>query len=328
MDNNQAPVTTQPNISPEKPKVTADIVKATFQLELSKLKYQEALAALVAYEVTRENVAEAQTKLKEARKMLTVFDDIKKKGKAEAWAICNWWDDAYNGTKESFESELSVKSKEVTKIANQLAEESQKAEAEKQRVKGIKDSIDNFFIAQSQAIAAATTTEELVRVEKLIGSHRRASRYDGFFDLMDAKAANLADLIKSQKIALKELEGLKQAEIAAEANGDDQEVLDNRDAQEAILQKIHENKEIVQSKAIHMATEAEVIEAEVIIPAAPKARLTKWCWEMTDEKAATKAGLILVIPNKEKIDELLKAKREKEIEVTENGIRYFIQTKY
>jgi hypothetical protein len=65
-----------------------------------------------------------------------------------------------------------------------------------------------------------------------------------------------------------------------------------------------------------------------VVAEAPKARRTSWKWEMVDEKAATKAGLTLVIPNKEKIDELLKEKRENETELTENGIRYFIHKEY
>ena len=55
--------------------------------------------------------------------------------------------------------------------------------------------------------------------------------------------------------------------------------------------------------------------------------------EMTDEKTATKSGLTLVVPNEEKIKEILSNKRDewnkKELqEFTEGGIRYFVEQRY
>lgn len=318
----------------EKPKITAEIVKASFQLELSKLKYQEALQALVAYEVTRENVAEAQQKLKDARKFLAKFDDIKKKGKEEALAICRWWDDAYNGTKESFESELDVKAKTVNKIAAELAAEAQKAEAEKQRKAAILADIDAFFIAQSQNISNATNPQDLVAIEKLIGSHKaNVSRYAEFLPLMGEKAANLTTLIKEQKEALKKLEALKTAEKAAEQQGDDQAVLDSREAQERIAQKIHETKIIVQERGINMSTNSDVVEVDIIAPEAPKARRSVWKWEVADIKTTNKKmpDWVKMQVDEDKVDEYLKAKKAEGIEGEEfvfAGIRFFLEKSY
>lgn len=317
----------------DKPKLTAEIVSATFQLELSKLKYQEALAGLVAYQVTRENIPQAQEKLKEARKMLTKFDEIKKNGKAAALAECRWWDEAYNGTKEAFDSELAIKAGQVNKISNEVAEEARKAESEKQLKAQKLSEIDNFFIAQSQAVANATTPEEIVRVEKLIGSHRRAARYDGFYDVMDAKAANLTDLIKQQKVALKELEGLKTAENAANEIGDDQAVLDSREAQEQITAKISENREVVQGTAINMATNSTITEVEVIAPVAPKPRRQSWKWRVCNLQTTAKKmphWVVLAI-NELLVEEYLKAKKAEGIdgELFEfAGIEFYLEKTY
>lgn len=151
-----------------------------------------------------------------------------------------------------------------------------------------------FFIEQSQAIAAAAEPSELVRIEKLIGSHKaNSSRYAEFLPLMAAKAANLTDLIKQQKIALKELEGLKSAENAANEIGDDQAVLDSREAQEQITAKISENREVVQSEAISMATNSTVTEVEVITPVAPKPRRQSWKWRVCNLQTTAKKNAAL-----------------------------------
>jgi len=191
--------------------------------------------------------------------------------------------------------------------------------------------IDNFFINQSQAVAAAKTPEELVKIEKLIGSHRRAARYDGFYDLMDAKAANLTDLIKSQKDAIKKLEALKTAEKAAELAGDDQTVLDSREAQEQIADKISENREVVQEKAIHMATASEVTEVEVIAPTAPRPRRTAVKWMITNEAQANRCGYMKLVPDEEKIEEYLKTVNRKSLEEADLnafGIRIYLEKTY
>jgi hypothetical protein len=54
---------------------------------------------------------------------------------------------------------------------------------------------------------------------------------------------------------------------------------------------------------------------------------------MVDEKAATKSGLTLTVPNEAKIKEILSENREnwnkKEVEkFVENGIEYFIEKKF
>lgn len=301
--------------------VSPDITKAELTLALSKegLAYQTLLQECEDVVFTKDNLNDERTALVNLRKVKSKLAAAENPY-TEKWAA---WNAARKSLVDPVAALLTKKEGEYKKIAAELAEEARKAEAEKQLKAFRLSEIDNFFIAQSQAVANATTPEEIVRVEKLIGSHRRASRYDGFYDVMDSKAANLTDLIKSQKEAIKKLQSLKQAENAANEKGDDQAVLDSREAQEQITAKISENREVVQSEAISMATNSTVTEVEVIVPAAPKPRRTSFKYEIVDEKQAAKAGLMKLVPDEEKIDAIFVEKRKTGIECTENGVRYY-----
>jgi len=213
--------------------------------------------------------------------------------------------------------------KQYQKICKEVAEEARKAETEKQRKANILSEIDNFFIAQSQAIANATDPQELVRIEKLIGSHKSAARYGEFLPLMAQKAQILAELIRTAKDAIKKIAELRAKESLAEASGDDQAILDSREAQEQLLAKISEIGEVVQTEAINMAVNSGVVEPEILTPSAPKPRRVSYKYQIIDEKLAAKAGLMKLVPDEEKIDAILAGKRKDGIECTENGIRYY-----
>ena len=219
---------------------------------------------------------------------------------------------------------LTKKEGEFAKVSREIAAENARIDAEKTRVKGIKDAIDTFFLEQSQAVANTSEPSEIVRIEKLIGSNKaNKTRYAEFLPLLVEKADILADLIKDKKSALRELEALNEAENNAT---DDQAVLDILEKKEQVEAKIEQAKNDVQEKALSMATEAEVIEPEIMVAEAPKARRTTYKWEVVDENTATRCGYTKVVPNEEKIEEYFKSVDKKGIDAdgfVQFGIRIF-----
>ena len=310
------------NTTIEKPQsLTPEIVKAELQLSLSKegLAYQQLLQECENVVFTRDNLNDERTALVNLRKVKSKLEGFDNPF-TERWKN---WNSAKKSLVEPVSELLARKEGEYRKIAAELAEEARKAEAEKQRKAAILSEIDNFFIAQSQAIANATDPQELVRIEKLIGSHKSAARYGEFLPLMAQKAQILAELIRTAKDAIKKIAELRAKESLAEASGDDQAILDSREAQEQLLAKISEIGEVVQTEAINMAVNSGVVEPEILTPAAPKPRRTSFRYEILDEKLAAKAGLMKLVPDEEKIDVILAGKRKDGIECTENGIRYY-----
>jgi len=310
------------NTTIEKPQsLTPEIVKAELQLSLSKegLAYQQLLQECENVVFTRDNLNDERTALVNLRKVKSSLEKMVNPHTA-AWKA---WNDAKKSLVDPVTEILVTKAAEYTVLAQEVAEEARKAEAEKQRKAAILSEIDNFFIAQSQAIANATDPQELVRIEKLIGSHKSAARYGEFLPLMAQKAQILAELIRTAKDAIKKIAELRAKESLAEASGDDQAILDSREAQEQLLAKISEIGEVVQTEAINMAVNSGVVEPEILTPSAPKPRRVSYKYQIIDEKLAAKAGLMKLVPDEEKIDAILASKRKEGIECTENGIRYY-----
>lgn len=319
----------------EHTKTSTEIIKANFSIELSKIKYQDALQSITSYEITKDNLIEAHDKIRQAKKILSKFDEIKTNGKAAALAECKMWDEAYNSLKSPFENVIIQKTATISKLALEIEADKKKAEQEKERVSGIKQAIDSFFIAQSQAIAGAKTLGELTAIEKIIGSHKaNKARYAEFLPDLVGKAENLTPLIKQQKDNIRKLEAVKEAEAKATESGDDQAVLDAREAQESLQNKFDEVNIKAQEQAVGMATRVEtVVVPEVVLPAAPRPRRQVWVYESTDINETLKKmpNFVELSLNKEKVDEYLKAKKAEGIdgdEFTVFGIRFFIQKSF
>ena len=313
--------------------VAIDVTKAELQIALSKegLQYQQLLQEGENLTFTKDGLVEQGASLKTLRTVQKKLGDI------ENPYTANWkaWNEARKSLLTPVEELLNRKVNEYKKLALEIEADKKKAEQEKERVSGIKQAIDSFFIAQSQAIAGAKTLGELTAIEKIIGSHKaNKARYAEFLPDLVGKAENLTPLIKQQKDNIRKLEAVKEAEAKATESGDDQAVLDAREAQESLQNKFDEVNIKAQEQAVGMATRVEtVVVPEVVLPAAPKPRRQVWTYESTDINETLKKmpNFVDLTLNKEKVDEYLKAKKAEGIEgeeFTVFGIRFFIQKSF
>jgi len=311
---------------------TPEIIKGELMLALTKdgLAYQTLLQQSEDVVFTKDNLNEERTALINLRKVKKRLED-----EVNPWTA-KWqaWNNARKSLVDPVTEVLNRKGAEYKKLAAEVAAEAQAADLERMRVATIKLAIDTFFIEQSQAIAGATDLEELTRIEKLVGSHRaNKSRYQEFLPLLTQKAAELTPLIKNQKDSLRKLEGLQRAENAANAIGDDQAVLDSREAQEAVTAQIEEKRVTVQESALSMAVNSDVVEAEVVLPTAPRPRRSSWKWEVADMKKMQKTmpSWVVLTPDIPKIDEYLRVKKAEGFEGESfdfAGVRFWLNKEY
>lgn len=315
--------------------VAIDVTKAELQIALSKegLQYQQLLQEGENLTFTKDGLVEQGASLKTLRSVKTKLDKMVNPHTAK-WQA---WNSARKSLADPIDELLSRKESEYRKLSLEIEADHKKAEQEKERVFWIKQSIDVFFIAQSQAIAGAKTLGELTAIEKIIGSHKaNKARYAEFLPDLVGKAENLTPLIKQQKDNIRKLEAVKEAEAKATESGDDQAVLDAREAQESLQNKFDEVNIKAQEQAVGMATRVEtVVVPEVVLPAAPKPRRTTFEWECYDIDLLHKKmpHLVTLTPNKEKLDELLAAKKVEGVfdgndSVDFFGVRFFIKKVY
>lgn len=314
--------------------VTQEIVTARFNKELTALKFQDAIQAFENFEVTAENIAQAQEKNKKVRAFIRQIGAIKDAGKKPALEECRFWDAAHNSIKNTIETILNRKETELQTIVNKVAEENRLREQERMRVQSIEKDIDNTLLNHSQAIAQATKNETLVAIEKLLGSQKaNKARFQEFLPRFVERCAELTPLIKKQKEAIKELEELAKQAAQAEKDQDDRKLLELRDQQEKAQDKLEETKIVVQEITINQATRPDITVPEPVATEI-KYRRTTWKWEVKDIKELAKKAphLVQILPDEDKIDELLKTKKAdgslKDVEeVDYMGIRFFLEKK-
>lgn len=229
-------------------------------------------------------------------------------------------------------TEVELAKKDVYATYSKLCAdvEKRKAEAAKEELRKstIRSTMSTFKTEMAVKVAAAETYAELVSLERLINLETaNKSRYQEFQEEMKANVKDITSLVAAKKDAAREREGLGLDGQEGAKNKPDEQILSDMDRKEELDTKISELNTKIVHTAVNQSTNSTPAEPEIILPEIKGTR-TYWKWELVDERAATKAGLTLVIPNKEVIEEILKQKRKDGIEIQENGIRYFQETKF
>lgn len=314
--------------------VTQELITARFTKELTIIKYQEALQKFTSFQITPENIADAQEKMKRVRGFIRQLGAIKDEGKKSALLECRYWDSAYNNVLGPLQQLMAEKDTQLQTVTKKIAEENRKRDEERQRVANIEKDIDNTLLDFAKRIAGATKTDELVAIEKNLGSLKaNKSRFQEFLPNFTDRCGELTPLIKKQKELIKELEDLERQRKEAEKADDDRKLLELQEKQEAITTSIEENQIIAQETAISQATRPDIVVAEPISQEVHYRRQT-WKWEVKDIKELAKKAphLVQILPDEEKIDELLKTKKSdgslKGVEEqTVLGIRFYLEKK-
>ena len=214
------------------------------------------------------------------------------------------------------------------KLCQEVERKRREKEAEELRISTINQQMDTFRMEYAAKISEAKTSQELVSIERLVNLETGNSRkYMEFTEIFKLSCEPIRSQLREQKEKVRQLEELELSRQEAEKQGNDEKILELMEKQENLEAKISENAIKVQETAVSQATVAEA-KTEEILPKIPKGGRQLWQWEVTDLKAAEKAGLTLTVINEQKVKEILAKKREDETECTENGIRYFILRKY
>ncbi len=314
---------------------TEAAIKAEFNRELIASNYQKALQDAENITFTKETLEQDYSLLIKIREVIKKIAEIHKVKKEPYLKAGKLVDQIKNDLTSPLEDILNRKTEEYKQLAEEIRLENERKAKEAQRVKGIYTRINDFISEKTISLTNCQTDTEMLAIERLINLEKsRVNIYEEFLPDLVEKINLLTPLIKQQKDTIRQLEKQKEAELAAAEKGDDQKQFDAIEAQEALIQRIEEQKVRMQEKVINEFTAAPSYVSEVL-PEVPKARRTTWKFELSDvQEALKKAPDWLTIEiNNDVVKEHLKKMKESgqlkdKTEITINGIRFFENKEY
>lgn len=287
---------------------TPAIIGATFNMEAAKNNYMKTLQYLKNVTITRDNVNEDTSKdarliisalTKKKEEINRPFIDAQKQAVKILKDFC-----------EPLELELARISEEKKIVATQIKAEQQKQIDEQNRINKIKTAISDFINLVAVSITNAKTDDDIVAIEKKIGSEKtKTSVYSDLISELASACDSLRPTIKQQKENVRKLQELNEREKVALETGDINTATELKATKEYYDQLIGETGLRIHEKAFEQSLSIEMVAPETM-DEAPKGR-TNWKWKITDIKLLSKKlpQFVSLEPVKEKIDEMLSIKR-------------------
>ena len=314
-------------IKPYEAGIKYPLVKTKFDKRASAYNYQTALQNLAAITITRDNVNDDLTK--DCRQILKVLEDEKDLQSEEP---LKWHKDimeAYKSLKNPMDEQVKRIAEEKKVIATQIQKEQQQQQAEQTRITTAKNAIIEFCNKVAVSISNATTDDDIVSIEKLIGLEKtKKNVYQEFLQELSDKCDALRPQIKIQKENIRQLQQVKEQEQQALDAGDVVSAAEIRSKKEYLEQIVSETSTQIHETAYLQASTVEVVAPE-IVDTAPKGR-TNWKWRVDDIKLLQKKmpQMVKLIPDEEAINAWLSTKKadgslkDKDTD-TINGVTFF-----
>lgn len=327
------------NVFPDlKVEVSKAVVKATISTELTKqfTNYQNILNIAGTVIFTKDNLQKEGTILTTLRNIIKSIDTLREAKKKPYFQAGKTIDEAAKELTAPIQQVLDSLNASYKTIAQQIENDRRQIEMENQRIESVRQAITSFVIDTSQAIAAATTPDEIVAIEKNIGSHKaNKSKYQEFLPELIEKADELVPIIKQQKEHIKTLGKIQKEKDKAEESGDDAKLMKLMEQEETVTAQLQEGAVNIQETAVAQSIGSGTTIATTVAPGQVKARRTTWKAELIDVKEAMKKcpELLDVSLNSEKVSANMKVLKDAKVfdgktEVIINGIKYYEEKLY
>lgn len=319
----------QNNLPSNPAQVTKELVKASFNIELTRLDYENVLQSIEDIVWTRENVDKPLLEPgKYVAAKITEKKEVIKRPYIDAGKIIQ---SEYNGVFNPLNDALSRKANERKILADQMQKEVDQANAEADRIRTINSTMATFISDITNQITNSDNDKAISAIEMRIGSEvARKNVYQEFLPQMKQQCEELKPLIKMQKDYIKKLKEATKQQAAATAKGDESKAVEMREKADVLKETIEENKLRLQQKAFEQVENSDTAVGMPTVTA-PKATRTWWTWEVKDMDILFKKrpDLVDLVPNKQKIDEIFdKMKANGDFsngkrEIILSGIRFF-----
>lgn len=291
--------------------------------------YQAALIQLKTAVVSEDNIEEVQQYIRNVNSFTKSVDEHRSSMKEPYLNYGRIIDAAHKEFAAPFIEEKDKIQVKLNVAAKSKADRLEKERLQKEREQQIKTAINTFVLDSSLTIAAATTNEQLLSIERLINLEKtNKSKYGDLLPLLIERCNELNSLLKNQKDLVKQKEQLEKAKKEAEQSGDD-DALNELEQKSAIIDnQIADKAAEVQSTASNAIIMSDADATDDVN--APKARRTAWKAEIFDEKEAVKKAkdMLDISLNAEKVRQSINTLKSAGVfigkeEVIVNGIRYY-----
>lgn len=314
--------------------VTKEGVIAKVTPELTKLRYQDLLKVLVDLRADPNNLAAVQEKVKEAKKIQKAIDLLRKQETKPHYDNIESVNNGFNSFLEPLEGEINRLVKGLDTVNAQVKAEEKVRQAEVSRVSSVRAALESFINNTTRAISAARTDDEIVRVQKLIGTEKsRKGFYGDLMPELEKACDKLTPQINEQKDDIRKMANLSKKGAEAIIGGDLQTATEIKEQQEILDYKLTENVIRLQETAFEVSAAIEAPIVEVASQSIRGRRL--WRWRVDDIKKLAKAHpeLVKQEPDGDAIEALLSQKREdgslkdKE-ELPYDGLTFYLKLGY
>lgn len=311
------------------------LIESKIGLDLMKAEgnYQHVLKQVLEYDVTEENFEEAQGLNKRIIKFLSFGEAHRVTEKKPFLEAGQMVDAAHKKFLTPFEEAKKQLQEKINVVGKRIEAAAKTAKEEKERIELIKNGINAFILDSSAKIAAATTNEQLISIERLINLEKgNKSRYQDHLPLLIERSNELTTKIKEQKELVKKLERVENEKKIALIAGDDEKAQDLMEKSAVLEAKIEENTILVQETASKSVILTEIVAPEIDMP---NTRRKAWKFEVVDMKEVMKKRpeLVDATLNHKATNEVLKTLKETGVltgksEYILNGIRFFQDVNY
>lgn len=314
--------------------ITKESVKAKATSELTRLNYQNMLKELVAIRVEPGNLVASQERMKAAKAIEKAIEEIRVQEKKV-------WDDNAKIVQEAFMEILAPLRQEIKRVADdvgtvnavQLAEQ-KRIKDENNRILSVRAAIQGFLNKTILEISDARTDNEIVRIQKLIGTEKsRKGFYSDLMPELEAACETLTPKINERKEDIRKMVGLQQKSEEAIKSGDIQAATEIKEAAEILDHKMEEDVLRLQDAAFEATSAIEVTLTEATTQTVKGRRL--WRWRVDDIKLLAKKHpeLVQLEPDSEAIEALLSERRkdgslDEVDEAKFDGIVFYIKPSY
>lgn len=303
------------------------LLKSSFDLEAAKRNYHTLLQNLSAITITKDNVNDDQTK--EGREVLKALTDHKDESSKEP---LQWHKDimsVYKELSEPIQVELDRIAAERKSVSMAMQREAAEQLAEQTRINNAKQAVIDFANKVANLVTQAKTDNDIVLIEKTIGSEKvKSTVYHEFLPWLIERCDALRPQIKTQKENIRALKKIEEDEKVALQSGNMVAATELMEKKEQMQQVIGETTIRIHEEAFNQATTIDIVAPE-IAEAIPKGR-TNWKWKIEDIKMLAKKmpHLVKMVPDEDAIDMLLATKRKDgsldgKLEENWNGILFF-----